>query len=230
MKQDLTRRPWEGIETHTIVEVMQRVLHGAGKPMTQDQLSAAVRECRPAKDNSVKIHSEDRNDIFGRTGDGRVTLKVWKMPEARSRQTVKRTDPDAFLEAVWEVAANRCEMFLSDLISELSECTGVRKATVRSWIGKLDGIESTKGSGRRSAIVRLDADSIDFRPGSLNQTQRERVQQEIRRCRMQHDTQGMTKKELHQLVARNVPCKLPTFYRYLAELEKEDEPVERQAA
>lgn len=217
----LTR--WEDVETLTIIQVMERLLHAEGKPLPVKRLASEVCKLRPdASEKSVRIYAETRQELFGRTSGNRVTLKVWGLPETDDRRTCRRIDPDAFLEAVRNIARNRREIKLKALAETLAVNLETSEASCRQWFRKLRGLEMTKDAGSRSITVRFVPGSIAFGESPVKITKRERIQAEIRRCRTQRDTRGMTGKQLHQLVNRAVPCPLPTFYQCLAALDAAD--------
>ena len=214
-------KEWAEVETGAIWKVMEHVLHGAGKPLPLTELTERALARRPdASEKSIRTYVDDRPKLFGWTEDHRVTLKVWKMTERAPGRRLPRIEPETFLQAVRGIAAERPEIARSELIARLASLLGASEVSCRQWLAKLEGLEVQPGAGRRAGIVRFRIGEIGFRGEVVCKTKRDRIQAEIVRCRARHDTEGMTGKQLHALVNQRVPCKLPTFYRYLSELDK----------
>jgi hypothetical protein len=145
-----------------IIDMMIEALRRAGRPLTQDEVQAAVEARRKVAKPSVPMYLGIRPE-FTRLVDGKWALSEW--PEATAdaaprpvRKTPVRRKPtladrmEAVIVPFLEAAPAR-QRDLIDVVDFVHETLGVIRNTVYPYLARVPGVERVEVDGHR--VVRL---------------------------------------------------------------------------
>ncbi|MDZ7790395.1 MAG: sigma factor-like helix-turn-helix DNA-binding protein [Xanthomonadales bacterium] len=182
----------------TIVEAMQKALHGAGRALKMDELVSRTQKLRPdAARNSIVTYSGQESE-FVRVQGGAVALAVWNLPDQLPARDCSRLQTGDFLAAVDLVRDGRTEVPLAELVKQLADLLDKAEVTVRQSLHKVDGVEILAVPGGRGKLVRF-SEAVPLKLVRHRKTlKREVMQRAIRKCMREAGGEFANKTDLYE--------------------------------
>jgi hypothetical protein len=212
---------WEQLSNITIVEAMEQVLHKAGEPMSRQGLAEGVLELRPdASMKSLITYLNDLSDKFTRVDKGRYALTSWKMKALPKKNKVAAITDDSFFSAIKQVMTEKNPIPLPELISFVSEKTGLSVITVRQRITRSSHLKVSDVTGSKYKVVFCSDLNFELSEDhNKKELLRDKIQNEIRSILFDKPNIPFKKGDLYGEVLKTVQCLRPTFYQYLEKMD-----------
>ncbi|MCD5972717.1 sigma factor-like helix-turn-helix DNA-binding protein [Pseudomonas quasicaspiana] len=211
---------WNTIENVTIIEAIEQALHKSGQPLQFDNIATYVALIRPdASTKSLKTYLNSKPEKFIKVGPSTFALTAWKMvPDAR--RTMSKTNMEYFNILVKTCLTQKNPIKLPELIDYISTQLSIAKVTARQLLTKSPHLRIEKQQNEKHKTVFCD--NLHFNEKENTEPKvllRDKIHSIITEILHSHPNIPFKKGELYKKLNNILPCKKPTFYRYLDDLK-----------
>jgi len=151
---------WEGVETGTVFDLMERCLIEHDRPMSPDEIHAWIVQRRPVSINSVLAYLS-MEDRFSRREGGRWGLaRLMPLLDRPARLRLVRARAKGQVDRVRDIARRTLidrpgqEMPLAELRDILTREHGIARQSVYAYVAIIEQLKTTPKPDRTGKIVR----------------------------------------------------------------------------
>lgn len=209
---------WDHLNSVTIVEAIESILHKSGKPLSFKEISIEIHKIRPdASERSLRVYLSGESDKLMRVGNDLFALSAWKMSPYQSLRNSPKVSNETFYRNAKEILLESNPIPLPVFLKKIRDRTGLSEPSIRQRVNNSDYFK-TKSSDKGYSFVYCNDDFFNIDEASLNKKLlKDKVQDEIRAILYEKPNIPVRKGDLYNSVKKVVPCKIATFYRYLEE-------------